>query len=453
MSSFLSVLSRLLYQLYETIIRGRNTFAYYKEYKGNQRLSAAEIDVLCFSKIKKLLIYCYKNIPYYQQEWDRLSIDVASFQSFKDIEKLPFLTKEIINNNYSDLKSPFYINDSYIKTTGGSSGVPLKFEFSRESNDRRTAVAWRGYEWAGACLGDKTLYLWGGNPTPVPLSGKIKDAIFNFVLRRKMLNSFDMREDNLDYYISSINKYKPKVIVAYTTPLFTLAEYIISHDIEIWNGVETVLSAAEALFPFQAEVIEKAFKANIHNTYGGREVMLMASECKARDGLHLTRDHLYLEVVSHEGVNLPTVQGEVVVTDLHNYAMPLIRYKNGDLATYGANSCSCELPFPILTAINGRVLATIKTKNGITLPGEYFPHLIKDFEDISAYQVVQDSLELIELRIKLKNGVENSNQVDLLKKIIQERLDNQVDVKLTYVKELEKTSIGKTLPVISRLIQ
>ena len=449
MSFYSQIFSKLFYPAYE-LLRRRKTFYYFCEYKTNEQLSSDEIAELSFIKLKEMLVYCYENIPYYKEIWDKESIDVRSFTEAGDMEKLPFLTKEIIKTRYDDLKPKMYIGDRYTKTTGGSSGEPLKFEYSRESNDRRTAVAWRGYEWGGAKIGEKTLYLWGGDVLPVSKVKKLKDGVYNFVFRRKILNTFNMRDDNLCWYVEQINKFKPKRIVAYTTPVVMLSEYILKHKIPIWVP-GSLLTGAEGLSEEQRILINSAFKSEVYNTYGSREVMLMASECEYHSGLHITSDHLYLEVVARCGVNVTGEQGEVVVTDLHNYFMPLIRYKNGDLATYGEKECKCGLPFPKLHEINGRVLSIIKTKSGIILPGEYFPHLIKDFDEVSGYQVVQENYDEVIVRIILRNGAKKSESMQLLCEVIQKKLNYELQVKIEFVEYLEKTLSGKTLPVISRI--
>ena len=98
---------------------------------------------------------------------------------------------------------------------------------------------------------------------------------------------------------------------------------------------------------------------------------------KEQDGYHLNIDHLVVEVLNDDAQE--SAEGDIVITDLHNYGMPLVRYKNGDRGVLGKEACKCNNPLPLLKSVNGRKLDMIKTADGRSLAGEFFPHLFKDF--------------------------------------------------------------------------
>ncbi len=160
-----------------------------------------------------------------------------------------------------------------------------------------------------------------------------------------MLNSFAMNANNMHEYVDDINRYRPKALVSYVNPLYELAKYIIDNKLSVFSP-KTILTGAEPLHDFQREVIEKAFNCNVYNTFGCREFMLMSAECREHKNLHINIDHLVVETVSEDGLAITGESGDLVVTDLYNYGMPLIRYLNGDRATLVNSSCGCNNPLP-----------------------------------------------------------------------------------------------------------
>ncbi len=98
--------------------------------------------------------------------------------------------------------------------------------------------------------------------------------------------------------------------------------------------------------------------------------MLIAAECEHRDGLHVNADHLVVELGHGEGVDADGPR-ELVVSDLHNYGMPLLRYVNGDLATPGHGRCACGRGLPRLASVDPPQLDALRTPDGRFVPGEY----------------------------------------------------------------------------------
>src|SRR5262249_23980294 len=151
--------------------------------------------------------------------------------------------------------------------------------------------------------------------------------------------------------------------------------------------------------------------APVFETYGSREFMLIGAECDRHQGLHLTAEHLLVEILDDAG--RPTPEGEegnVVVTDLFNYGMPFIRYVTRDRAVAPRGACSCGGGLPLLAKVVGRQLDILSTPDGRRIPGEFFPHLLKDFPAIRRFQVVQAVPNRIQLRLVLGAGWSDSDE-------------------------------------------
>lgn len=186
-----------LFPFYESTLRRRSTLAYLAEAERNQWLSTDEIEALRWNKLKRLLDHCAREVPYYQRRWKELGIHVEDIRTPADYARLPMLGKDEIRANFDDLHARSWRGRLSYKTTGGSTGEPLRFGYTRESYERRIAAMWRGYGWAGARMGRRTLYLWGASIVPPSRRQAIKDRLYHAAFHRRMLNAFLMSEERM----------------------------------------------------------------------------------------------------------------------------------------------------------------------------------------------------------------------------------------------------------------
>ena len=373
-------------------------FRPYQAYSDNLLLSSAQLLALQNDKLQALLQHAHQKVPYYRQQWRELGVELSNLNDVASLASLPVLEKKDIVANFDEISANEILENTYIKATGGSTGDPFRFRVDYQSDELRQAIMWRGYGWLGAGLGCRSLYLWGADVGAVGLRQKVKNSLYHRLYNRRMLNSFKMEIGNLKQYVDEINRYKPEALVAYVNPLVVLAKEILAKGYKIHSPV-TILTGAEPLYEFQRELIEKAFSCKVFNTYGCREFMLIAAECAVQNGLHINMDHLVVETVDDNNQPVRGEPGDLLITDLSNYGMPFIRYRNGDRAILSDRQCECGNPLPLIEKIEGRKLDCIKTTQGKTIPGEIFPHLLKEVKGIDRFQLVQNSYETIDLLI------------------------------------------------------
>jgi phenylacetate-CoA ligase len=178
--------------------------------------------------------------------------------------------------------------------------------------------------------------------------------------------------------------------------------------------------------------------------------MLIAAECERHCGLHLTNEQLLVEIVDAEGRPVPDgEEGDVVVTDLYNYGMPFIRYRNGDRAIKGTESCGCGRGLPLLKDVTGRVADMIRTPDDRVITGLFFPHLMKDYPSVLRYQVVQEELDLVEMRV-VATEAWNADVQSAIESAVRQKLGPLVRVELMRVADIPLSKGGKLRPVVSR---
>ncbi|KRF02132.1 polysaccharide biosynthesis protein [Frateuria sp. Soil773] len=436
---------RVLYPAYETGLRRRHTLDHLDSYQRDQWLAPEQIAALQWRRLKRLLEHCEREVPYYRRRWRELGIAAADIRSLDDYARLPLLTKADIRGHFDELTADAWRGRLPTKATGGSTGEPLRFGFDRESNDRRTAVMWRGYGWAGARMGRRTLFLWGGAVGEPSRAHRLKDRLYNAAFARRMLDSFRMSEANMAAYADAIDRYRPQVVVGYVGPLVRLAQWLLATGRRPWRP-QVVIGAAEALHEFQRAAIEQAFGCPAFNTYGCREFMLVASECEHRQGLHVNADHLLVELRPMAGAP----GGEVVVTDLFNYGMPFVRYANGDMATAADGACACGRGLPRLARVDGRVLDAIRTPAGHLLPGEFFPHMLKDVPGLERFRLVQRRLDRLELSIVRGRGFDDTS-LAYIRREVDKVLGGSVELHCDFVDDIPLTRSGKQRVTVCEL--
>jgi phenylacetate-CoA ligase len=204
--------------------------------------------------------------------------------------------------------------------------------------------------------------------------------------------------------VAAIASFRPHVIMCFASAGAELARRVLETRARRW-GTIPVICGAEALVPSDRKVIEEAFGPAVFETYGSREVMLMAMECTEHDGLHVQMENVIVEVLVRDGDRTrhaaPGEVGEVAVTDLHNYAMPFIRYLNGDRAVAGdETTCGCQRQLVRLRSIEGRTTATLRDHAGAPVAGLFVHALLAHVgESFRGFQAVQHADGAVTLRL------------------------------------------------------
>jgi phenylacetate-CoA ligase len=430
--------------------KGRRTFGYWRELEETQWLARAEIEEIQFRSLRALMEHAYDHCAYYRGEWNRLRLHPRQLNSPADITHWPVIDRDTIREHRARMRAPGVRGPLIVKSTGGSTGIPMQFDLDQRSNDRRTAAAMRGYAWAGASPGSKQLYLWGAPLGDRPLRARAKDRLYQALHRRRVISCFGGEEDLAARFAANLERYRPDVVVAYTNPLHEAARRLEEMGRQIPFAPRAILIGAEKLHAFQRVQIERVFRAPVFETYGSREFMLIGAECERHCGLHMTTEQLLVEVVDDDGKPTPAgEEGNVVITDLYNYGMPFVRYAVGDRAIAGFGDCACGRGLPLLSRVVGRQLDMILGTGGRMIPGEFFVYLAKDFPAIRRYQVVQEELS----RVRVALATEGFSDEDRLRfeRLLGEALGPDVRVDFEPVAQIPLTAAGKLQVVVNRL--
>jgi len=443
----------VLIPFYWKYINRSKVLTYYQKLKEYQWNSLQENQEIQRKKLYALIQYASQNIPYYQQIIKEDNIIFSEDTIFEDIKKFPLLTKEIIRNHFDELHR-FRDKTYYRNTSGGSTGEPVIFYQDKEYLNWANATKRLFNEWAGRKLGDPMIKLWGSLPDILGSGQGFKGFLRQQVSGITILGTYRMTEEDMYRHVQNINHLKPRLILAYTNSIEELARFIQEHHLSVYSS-PAVMTAAGVLYPEVKAKIEEVFHTTVFNRYGSREVSDMACNCEKDEGLHSIPAIHYIEIVDDEGRQVkPGKSGNIIVTLLTNYTMPLIRYQIGDRGILSEKACSCGRGFPLLEKVEGRIRCIFRNKQGDLIDGGVFIRLFYFRENIKQFQVIQEFPEQITINIVLKN--KNQSKIaekDFLEisESIKKIMKSNITIKYNLVEFINPTSSGKYGYVISKV--
>lgn len=438
---------RLLMPAWENWIRRRPTLRHLASLERTQWASLDELVAIQEGALRPLLLHAYRHNPYYRERFEAAGISPEDVRTLEDLAALPILTHAAARENPLERESTAPPFPTIRKVTSGSTGRPLAFGYEPASEHWRMAVKTRGYGWAGYSPGDRVFHFWGAVPTPPPLPKRAKIAVDRW-LRRETYAVCSRHDDAvLRDVVRRIARVRPKVLVGFAQSIAELARYVVRHDLRDWGPIP-VICGAESLYAHDRAAIERAFGAPVFETYGSREVMLIASECDRHDGLHTSMENLIVEIVVREENGRARAaregeSGEVVITDLHNYGMPLIRYALGDVAVAGSHArCSCGRSLVRIRSVQGRSYDVVCDASGASVSGPAFSVLLTDITaKVRRFQFVQHADRSITAKL-VPNAPLAATELDELRRNTM-LLVRGVDVRIALVDDLPRTPAGK----------
>lgn len=443
---------KILEQLFH--LKGGKVMDYLRDQQETFLLPRKEILNIQEERLQELLLHAYKNVPYYRDLFDEMSLvkdDVFDLARFSEI---PPLTKDVIRSEGVRMHSEnIDIFDWYENSSGGSTGEPITILLDERYKNSSWAHKILYNQMLGKDLGDKEVKLWGSERDIFKGSIGFKAHVENYVYNRMLLNSFKMSEEDMRSYVQKINGFKPVSIWAYVDSMYELARFVEKESIEVFSPRFIMLTAG-TVYPEVKEYIEKVFKTNVYNQYGSREVGDMAVESPEKVGLYVF-EYLYkFEILDS---NLKPVKpgeiGEIYVTPLMNFVMPLLRYKIGDTASWSDFSPGekTKANLMLINDVHGRTTNHFKKSDGEIIHGEYFTHLFYFKDWIEKFQVVQQSFDVIECFVVKRGEVEDADVKDISNKIYLV-MGTDVEVRFTYVDIIEPSKSGKFLYTLSKVI-
>ena len=430
------------------LVRHRRTMEYLRELERSQWFKREALFDIQRVKLKALIKHAYANVPYYHRVFKDRGLRPNDIKSVEDLNRLPKLTKDNIRSNFDDMVATNFSRAEMIPyATGGSTGEPLQFYITKDYINSKSASELRAYSWCGYNLGDKHAVLWG-SPVDLKKSEELRNRIVNFFDRCIMLNCFRMSKEYMKMYVYRLEKFKPKIVRGYASAVYLFAKFMLHEGVDNIKP-KAVITAAETLFDHERTTIEKAFGCEVYDFYGAREAAAISSECSEHSGYHISAENYVLECVKEGERAASGGTGVILVTNLHNYAMPFIRYEIGDLGRLSDEVCSCGRGLPLMSSIEGRTTDIIVTQDGNFISTPVLTLIFKNLP-VKQYQVIQEKSEKIIVKI-VRGSKYSKKDTRYIMRGMRKFIGKGVQIRLEFVDSIPLTNSGKKKPIISKI--
>ncbi|MCD6483308.1 MAG: phenylacetate--CoA ligase family protein [Candidatus Aenigmarchaeota archaeon] len=377
------------------------------------------IQKLQLKKLKNIVQYAYKHVPFYRKYWKKNGFHPSKLKTLDDIGKIPPINKQIIKRNYNDFISIDFRDYTdimefknvflFMRSTSGTTGKPLRIYLNYAAKYYLDSVYTRALMNIGYKPTKPLLYFWWKKYPD-------RSVYHSFGLFRKIYVPISWTEEK---QLELIMKIKPEYIYYYPSALYIMSRIILKENIDIGFKPKLIITHAELLTEKMRKKIENAFDTKVYDQYGSGESVKMAWECKERNGYHIDADAVFVEITDDKFEEVDYGEtGKVLLTSFVNKAMPLIRYEIGDYATKAdhdqmEHKCGINLPVYI-KRIEGRYEHSIKKKKKLLTQRmllEKFQNVLDDINSIIKYQIfINESIKTATIYIETKKRIKNVNK-------------------------------------------
>ena len=371
--------------------------------------------------LKATLRHAWETVPYYRQTWAAAGVRPDAVRTLADLAAFPVVTKTDVRTRADDFVSTAYdAAELRVKTTSGSTGVPLRIRTDEQAVQWKYACTLRADQWSGYRLGQRVAKVWG-NPEyrQFGLRGRVMNAVAD---RAVYLDTIGLTPDRIREFAAALHRHRPGLLFGHAHSLYLLACQLKKAGVTDIRP-RGIVSTAMPLHDWQRTVIEEVFGVPATNRYGCEEVSLIACECEQHNGLHVAAESVFTEVEP---------SGHLLVTDLSNFAMPLIRYRIGDVVTASDRPCPCGRGLPLLDRVEGRDADFVVTPaggliSGISLTENFAVHI----PGTAQVQIVQDELTHMRVRMVVDAGFTDGSRrkvADMVRELFGPEMRHDLEI-------------------------
>jgi len=418
---------------------------YYDDLMKTQFMTDEEINKMQIHLFKSILTHAIESVPYYQNNIKFRKSEIEMISSMDMLRELPILEKRVLREAPEILISKSYDIERLIKiNTSGTTGTPLTIYISPDARKKNYAFFGRSKQWAGINGFEKSITF--GGRTIVPAEQK-KPPYWrrNLLFNNTIFSSYHLSENTVGDYIKAIRGIGPVFIDSYPSSISFVADHLIRSSGD-GIDVKAIITSAETLLDHQREKIERAFGCKVYDQYGSAEQVVLVCQCE-KGSYHVNSEYGYLEILDRNNHPVkPGELGEFVCTGFTNNAMPLIRYKIGDMGILSNKKCDCGRQLPVIERIYGRNDDVLVTPDGRYI-GRLDP-IFKGVENtIKESQIIQEKIDLIKVLIVRDKGYREKDGEFIIREL-QKRMGPAVTCEIEHVDSIGRTKNGKYRAVI-----
>ena len=385
----------------------------------------------------------YEETVYYRELFDQHGFDPHVDFGFAEFSRLPALDREHVHEAGPKLLSSSVPPDQLRKDrTGGSTGVPTEIWLGPNERGWRDSGMEHFFQTLGVPEGSRTALLWGHHLDP-KATDSFRDRYQAFVSNVRWFDSLRLSPEKLDEYHEELERFRPACIIAYASALGYLAEHVLARKYKPSYPTRSLITGGEKLWSRHRGMIEEAFGRPVYERYGSRDAGCLGVQLARALPLEYTIDWSYTLVEPE----LPQAESPILITKLQADAMPMIRYRIGDIGRFPAGSKPGHPTF-VLEDVMGRVIDRISLPDGRWVAGQEVPHLLKDYP-VREFLFLQRRDHSVELQIVPQQDF-NENSRREIEETLTANLPG-LPIKIELKESVVRTKSNKWRPVISEV--
>ena len=411
-----------------------------EQLKQKERIDCSERLQQQWTKLTRLILHAWEEYAFYRTRLSEAGFEPGDLKDWKDLAALPLLTKRDIAQSDGSMIATGSDKARLVpRKTSGSTGVSVNFFVNDDEYQFKRGVQLYRDSWTGWSLGEWSALVWGNPTYQYSLRGRLRNRL---LMRYFSLDTLKMDRVMMDEFARNILHRKPTLLFGHAHSLYLFANYWEEKGLPLYR-FKGILSTAMVLHDHERRKCESVFHTPVFDRYGCEEVSLIASECEAHGGLHLNTDTLVVEILKDGRPARPGETGAVVVTDLHNFAMPFIRYQVGDMVVPAGGTCFCGRTYPLLAQVAGRIADYLRTPEGHWISGisltENFATLIPGLHQV---QIIQEEPDSLILRI-VEGADFGEHSVVRIRELVEECFGPRMRYRVEPVERIDPEPSGK----------
>ncbi len=400
------------------------------------------------NKLRKIIDSAYHNTAFYRDRFDSIGLKPEDIRSLDDVKKIPLLTRGELQDNFpGSLVDKRYKpgKNCFLVASSGSTGEPVKLCKNFDAVISHISLAGSFLKRSSGIrdLRIMTMFLFG--------ESSIETVFTDFLqsMRKKSFMKFDIH-DRTENFIKSINSFEPVILFTYPSVLKDIAIYL-NHNKKTVFSPKYIFTSGEILEKGLINRMKRVFPHSlILDTYFTTEAGMIAAQCPAGGNRHVFLNNVYLEILKNGNPAAPGETGDVVITDLNNFAVPLIRYEGlKDFAKVSTLTCGCGIKGDVIETLAGRIIDSIITPSGRTVNPFRLTELVADIEGVEKYQIIQKQRNSIHVKIvsstDINEDIIRNNIVSKFNRLFDEDIHYQID----FTDDIKRDSRSGTFRLVS----
>jgi len=411
------------------------------------------IEELKFRRIKEIVEYAYNFVPFYRNFYEKVGFHPSLLKDITDVAKIPVLEKSVLKEAlntgsiFSEEKRKW---KPVCGETTGSTGVPTKVCVDKEAKKIRSWAIARAWFMNGILPSDPFVLIWRDKGVD---RRELLSFLFGNFLYVPVMNIMDIKSTTVDrekilHILSILEKFQPSVIRGYVSALHVLAKFYAKYKSRFDIKPKIIIGSAEYLSPSMWDELEEIFKCRVINLYGGTEASPIAISTTHSRELIVFEDVFHIDLVDFNGKEVKEGVGRIIVTDLHNKYMPLIRYEIGDIAEWGN---SYQLGFRAFKEVKGRKNDVFILPGGKIVFADAWYVFFRDKPWIRKFKVVQYDIDHIAITVEVEENKATQSYMEDLKSKITQSVGEDVTIDFQFTSHIPLDKGEKFRYVVSKV--